>query len=181
MVIGSCFVSGNAYTNELSIEEPPPKRALSIAEALNSARRSGESWDLEIDLGVRVLPEFFGLLGWELGDLKYKPDHWVHFKIRGGYLLLDEPWYVSTGVSVDYGCLGEWGLGAYMTITNIYDGYWGSFETSWDFKRGLKFSTAAGFGIVGMEWQTTVHPAGHAVLAVVRVPIGLITFVKSRW
>lgn len=158
-----------------------PKKKVSMANALNSARRSGTSWDLEIEIGVRILPEFFGLLGWDIGDLKYKPSHWFYSRVRVGYLVLNEPWYLSVGPTVVVGGLGDYSFGIQGVMTNIYDGYWSSFEVAWSIQRNLKFSLGCGLGIFGFEWTSTLAPAGHAILFKIRLPLGLIYFVKSRF
>jgi len=174
-ILSVCFASGTSLATDKD------EQSLSVAQAMNSARRVGNSWDLEVELGVRVAPEFLGLFGWNIGDFKYRPDHWFYSRIRAGYLVLNEPWYLSFGPTVVYGGLGEWSFGIQGVLTNIYDGYWCSFETAWSLKRNLKFSLGSGLGIFGLEWVSTVHPAGHAILLKVRLPIGLIVFAKNNF
>lgn len=176
------------------IKTNPPN----VAAALMASRRTGDSWDFQVEVGIRVLPNRMRCFkkkclsrdltpvryGWPIkqfdwGDMN--PKFPMFGRLQLGWLWLREPWVFTMGVTTTYGGLGNFGLGVITEITNIWQGMWGQFESAWVFGRGVQFSVAGGFTLIGVEWKFSPNKSDHAVLIKLRIPIGLVRYVKSNF
>lgn len=178
------------------LANPPEPRPPPLHEALAKARRVGDSWDVQAEFGVRVLPNRLRCykkdcplrsstskkFGWPFKAFDYDgvdPKLPLFGRIQAGALLVREPWVFTAGPSISFGGMGLVSLGAIAEITHIWQGVWGQFETAWAFGNGLNFSVASGFSVVGAEWKVNPMRNEHIVLLKLRIPIGLIVFFKT--
>lgn len=167
---------------------PPP-----IESVLESARRVGSSWDVQLELGIPVwtttwvTPNFEGWLkdladvysfGNAYDDIR---NDYLPFLVRGrfGYLALSEPWYFGIGVTAQYDSLAEFALGAQAELTHIWGGVWAQFEGAYSFSTGPLITAAAGYKLFGAELRATRGGQDFGVLLKVRVPVGLIVYVRE--
>ena len=162
--------------------KPPP----SLDQALEAARRVGRSWDLQVEVGLPFYATFFDnshFDTWlaELGEIYSFQDVRtpVFVRARMGFLLLDEPWYLGIGATVSYGGLGGAAVGAQADLTNTWGGVWGQAETAWSFTDGLMLSIGFGYKLMGIEIKVADGGRDVAFLGKVRIPIGLILYVRN--
>jgi len=165
-----------------------PRRAISIGEALAASRRSGWSWDAQADLGLRILPNRLRnkqpRRGWPFKAFDWgKRDPAIAFagRLSAGGLLLAEPWVLTLGASGSFGGLGTASIGIIGEVTHLWTGLWGQFEPAWTFGRGVRFAVAAGYSVFGVEYRAAPRDDVHAVLLKIRIPLGLIYFVKTHF
>lgn len=142
----------------------PPPRSYGLP------RRLGWSWDLEVDLGLRVARRNADAA---LGMAR----------VQAGVLRASEPWYFSFSATAELGGAADRGLGAQVTATHLYAGTWAHLGASWQaHDRVAVTSLGAGWSLFGVEWQRRLDPGDHgdALLLHLRVPLGTVWFLVTR-
>lgn len=183
------------YTTTIKKRRPPKRE---VAFDLTKARRRGHSWDIQAEIGLRLLPNRLRChkktcfphnssdirRGWPAKAFDWgpmDPSFPMFGRVQVGWLWLEEPWVATMGLTASYGGLGGFAIGTVTELTHIWRGFWVQFHPAWVIGRGYRMSTAAGFSTFGVEWMTIPMDGVHAVLIKIRIPIGLIRYVKSNF
>ncbi len=156
-----------------------------MMSAFAKARREGFSWDLQVEIGGPVWANTWGDLFepwlndlWEV--IKFNnPDFTAFARVRVGFLVLKEPWYFGAGITGGYGGVGGAAVGLQADLTNIWGGVWIQAGTEWNEDHGLVLSAGGGYQVIGGEWRVYDGGRNIALLAKIRLPFGLVAFVKG--
>lgn len=141
----------------------PPPRTYGLP------RRVGWSWDLEVDLGLRLAERNIDA---PLGMAR----------LQAGALWADEPMYYSLGLTAEIGGAAGRGLGAQATVTHLFTGTWAHLGASW-LVRDSAAMTALGVGwsLFGVEWQHRFDGGQSDVLLFhLRLPLGTTWFLFTH-
>lgn len=132
-------------------------------------RRVGWSWDVELDLGLRLTDDDVDA---SLGMAR----------LQAGVLRADEPYYYSLGVTGELGGAADRSVGLQATVTHLHAGTWLHLGGSWLVRdRAAASSLALGWSLFGVEWQHRFDdPAGDALLLQLRLPLGTTWFLFTH-
>jgi hypothetical protein len=144
------------------VAEPSTAHAQVISEEL---RVKGWWPDLALAFGV----------GFGLGHALETP---VFGRARVGVLYAYEPIIFNVGIAGEVGALAEQGFGAELEL-NHFGGPW--LQVGFERVAGDDYMlhTTLGFTVLGIEWQTRFadrSQPSHALLAVLRAPLGIWSF-----
>jgi hypothetical protein len=130
-------------------------------------QRVGWSWDVEIDLGLRLL------------DRDVDAARGMA-RLQAGALWANEPYYFSFGATAELGGAADRAVGAQVTMTHLYAGTWTHLGASW-LPRDSAAMTSLGLGwsLFGVEWQHRFDD-GDALLLHVRLPLGTTWFLFTH-
>lgn len=130
-------------------------------------QRVGWSWDLEVDLGLRLADR----------DIEARRGM---ARLQAGALWANEPYYVSFGATAEIGGAADRALGAQVTMTHLYGGMWTHLGASWLPRDSAAMtSLGAGWSLFGVEWQHRLDD-GDALLLHVRLPLGTTWFLLTH-
>lgn len=137
------------------------------ARTFGLPQRVGWSWDVEIDLGLR------------LADRDIDAARGMA-RLQAGALWANEPYYFSFGATAEIGGAAERGVGAQVTMTHLYAGTWTHLGASWlPRDSAVMSSLGAGWSLFGAEWQHRFDD-GDALLLHVRLPLGTTWFLFTH-
>jgi hypothetical protein len=137
------------------------------ARTFGLPQRVGWSWDVEIDLGLRLL------------DRDVDAARGMA-RLQAGALWANEPYYFSFGATAEIGGAADRGVGAQVTMTHLYAGTWTHLGASWLPRDSAAMgSLGLGWSLFGAEWQHRFDD-GDAVLLHVRLPLGTTWFLFTH-
>jgi hypothetical protein len=137
------------------------------ARTFGLPQRVGWSWDVEIDLGLR------------LADRDIDAARGMA-RLQAGALWANEPYYFSFGATAELGGAAERAVGAQVTMTHLYAGTWTHLGASWlPRDSAVMSSLGAGWSLFGAEWQHRFDD-GDALLLHVRLPLGTTWFLFTH-
>jgi hypothetical protein len=146
-----------------AVDGAPPPRSFGLPQ------RVGWSWDLEVDLGLRLAER-------DVDAARGMA------RVQAGALWANEPYYFSFGATAELGGAADRGLGAQVTMTHLYAGTWAHLGASW-LPRDSAAMTSVGVGwsLFGVEWQHRLDDGqGDALLLHVRLPLGTTWFLLTH-
>ncbi len=143
-----------------SVDAPADKSPVVLDEPL----RKGISWDAQVEIGYGFYTQ-------------QKVDRRIAGRVRAGALFVHEPYYVAVGATFELGGLLSIGGGIQMELTHLWSGFWGQAGLMYGEKSRLATSLAAGWSLVGLEWQQQLTgEKGAAIFVKLHVPIGIAVF-----
>jgi len=127
----------------------------------------GVSWDFELELGVGFAVQ---------GDL----DDELLGRARGGVLFIQEPFFLSVGVTGEVGGLAGYGVGLQGDLIHLWGGY--TFQVGAEYAEGGAWIVHAGLGyaILSAEWQHDFDTDADALFFKLRIPIGIVFYGMSH-
>jgi hypothetical protein len=129
------------------------------------ALETGWWWDLNLEggFGFRSEPNDNAHLGFGLG------------RVRAGATYMAEPWYLSLGPTYEYSNFSKATFGLQAEMLFLWAGTWAQVGGLYDIEGNPGFMAAAGYSLIGIEYQTRSTPASGparwAVFAKLRLPI----------
>jgi hypothetical protein len=159
---GATDAAGQAAGQAPADGAPPPR-------SFGLPRRVGWSWDVELDLGLRLVDDN---LDTSLGMAR----------LQAGVLRADEPYYYSLGVTGEVGGAADRSVGLQATVTHLHAGTWLHLGGSWLVRDSAAASAlAVGWSLFGVEWQHRFDDSsGDGLLLQLRVPLGTTWFLFTR-
>ena len=130
-------------------------------------RRSGIGWDLELQMGLRIVDSDEANADFFMG------------RAQAGVLLVREPWVLALDATAEFGGIADPGFGGQVSLTHIWSGLWGHLGASSARTDDMVISMGAGITLFGLEFERRMDFDGsgqNALFAVLRVPIGTAFF-----
>ncbi len=142
----------------------PPLRFESAPGQQGPVRR-GSTWDLNVDLAYGIM--FARQDRRQTGMLR----------VRGGWMIIHEPWYPSIGLTADISNIMPTSFGIQAEAMHLWTGVWAQIGVQVDVEPRLGFHAAVGYSIIGIEAQARMRSDKSMLLTVfgkVRIPIGFL-------
>ena len=160
VVASACLTPSLAEANDAEKEKTP----FFHVDTNQTTRRSGNWWDVDLQLGLghqfSPEPALAGLLG-----------------LRAGITRVAEPWFFTAGLTVQWPTPDTLAFGLQLEFSHLWSGIWLQPGVAIQTDRKVLLSATAGFSLIGVE--TRVSDLGAetpqiAVLARLRIPVGLL-------